>query len=150
MPVVTERFRIPTRGDAEILDLTDRVQEFVTRHGFTEGSALVFVPGSTAAITTIEYEEGLLHDLPAALDRLVPRGANYRHEERWHDGNGHSHVRSSLMGTSLAVPFSGGKLLVGTWQQIVLIDFDVHPRDREVVVQLSGDRTAGPGSSEVY
>jgi len=140
MAIVTDRVTISTRGDAEILDLTEKVQALVREHGFREGQALVFVSGSTAALTTIEYEPGLLQDLPAAFERIAPRGIRYQHEEAWHDGNGHSHVRASLLGPSLTVPFKDGALLTGTWQQIVLIDFDNRPRRREVVVQLTGEK----------
>ncbi len=138
--IVTDRVSVETRGDADILDLTERVQELVKKHGFREGQALVFVSGSTAGITTIEYEPGLLKDLPEAFERLAPRGLDYHHEQAWHDGNGHSHVRASLLGPSVTVPFAAGKLLTGTWQQIVLVDFDNRPRRRDVVVQLSGER----------
>ena len=138
MNLVTDTFRIQTRGDDHILDVTERVQELLARHGFEEGQALVFVAGSTAGITTIEYEPGLLEDIPAAFEKIAPKGAAYRHEEAWHDGNGHSHVRASLLGPSLTVPFRKGKLLLGTWQQIVVIDFDNRPRQRDVVVQLTG------------
>ena len=138
LDLVTDSFRLQTRGDDHILDVTEKVQEVVARHGFEEGQALVFVSGSTAGITTIEYEPGLLEDIPAAFEKIAPRGASYRHEEAWHDGNGHSHVRASLLGPSLTVPFRKGKLLLGTWQQIVVIDFDNRPRQRDVVVQLTG------------
>ena len=100
----------------------------------------MFVTGSTAGVTTIEFEPGLLEDLPAAFERLAPQGLRYRHDETWHDGNGHSHVRASLLGPSLLVPFEDGRLLLGTWQQIVLVDFDNRPRRREIVVQLQGER----------
>lgn len=140
--IVTEIVRLSTKGDDHILDLTARVQSLVEKHSFRDGQALVFVPGSTAGITTIEYEPGLLQDLPTLFERIAPRGIRYHHQERWHDGNGHSHVRASLLGPSLNVPFSDGKLLLGTWQQIILVDFDVRPREREVVVQLSGESAA--------
>jgi secondary thiamine-phosphate synthase enzyme len=138
MNLVTDTFRLQTRGDDHILDVTERVQEILAKHGFEEGQVLVFVSGSTAGITTIEYEPGLLEDIPAAFEKIAPKGAAYRHEEAWHDGNGHSHVRASLLGPSLTVPFRKGKLLLGTWQQIVVIDFDNRPRQRDVVVQLTG------------
>ncbi len=139
MSIVTDTVVVSTKGDAEILDLTAEVQAVVARHGFHHGQALVFVSGSTAGLTTLEYEPGLLRDLPAAFERIAPRGIPYAHEATWHDGNGHSHVRASLLGPSLTVPFRGGRLLLGDWQQIVLIDFDNRPRRREVVVQLSGE-----------
>jgi secondary thiamine-phosphate synthase enzyme len=140
MDLVTDSVDVQTRGDSHMLDLTVRVQEVVRRHGFREGQALVFVAGSTAALTTIEFEPGLQRDLPAALERIAPRGIRYAHEEAWHDDNGHSHVRASLIGPSLTVPIKDGRLLLGTWQQVVLIDFDTRPRRRDLVVQLSGRR----------
>jgi secondary thiamine-phosphate synthase enzyme len=139
MPWITDHIRVSTRGDDHILDLTGDVQALLTRHKLRRGQALVFVTGSTAGVTTIEYEPGLLADLPAAFERIAPRGAGYRHEEAWHDGNGHSHVRASLLGPSLLVPFEDGRLLLGTWQQIVIVDFDNRPRDRDVVVQFTGE-----------
>ncbi len=141
MALVTDAVSLETRGDSQMLDLTAGVQDLVTRHRFREGQALVFVPGSTAGLTTVEFEPGLQRDLPAAFERIAPRGIRYAHEATWHDDNGHSHVRASLLGPSLTVPFRDGRLLLGTWQQIVLIDFDTRPRQREVVVQLSGKRT---------
>ena len=139
MSVVTDRVAVKTRGDSEILDLTADVQRVVTRHGFREGQALVFVPGSTAGLTTLEYEKGLLEDLPAAFERLAPRDMPYQHEQAYHDGNGHSHVRASLLGPSLTVPFVDGRLLTGTWQQIVLVDFDTRARTRDLIIQILGE-----------
>jgi secondary thiamine-phosphate synthase enzyme len=140
MALVTDAIAVSTRGDSHMIDLTPQVQEVVRRHRFREGQALVFVSGSTAGLTTVEFEPGLQKDLPAALERIAPRGIRYQHEETWHDDNGHAHVRASLLGPSLAVPFEDGRLLLGTWQQIVLVDFDTRPRQRDVVVQLSGER----------
>ena len=140
LALVTDSVAVSTRGDSHVIDLTARVQEVVRRHGFREGQALVFVSGSTAGLTTVEFEPGLQKDLPAAFERLAPRGVRYAHEETWHDDNGHAHVRASLLGPSLTVPFRDGRLLLGTWQQVVLLDFDTRPRQREVVVQLSGER----------
>jgi secondary thiamine-phosphate synthase enzyme len=137
----TETVRVSTHGESQIIDVTGDVQALVEKHGFLEGQVLVFVPGSTAGLTTIEYEPGLIEDLPAAFERIAPRGIRYAHHEQWHDGNGHSHVRASLLGPSLAVPFADGRLLLGTWQQIVLIDFDNRPRDRRLVVQITGTRS---------
>jgi len=139
MSLVTDSFRLQTQGHDHIVDVTEKVQELLAKHGFDEGQALVFVSGSTAGITTIEYEPGLLEDIPAAFERIAPRDGRYRHEEAWHDGNGHSHVRASLLGPSLTVPFRKGKLMLGTWQQIVVIDFDNRVRQRDIVVQLSGE-----------
>jgi secondary thiamine-phosphate synthase enzyme len=137
--LITDAISVATRGDADIIDLTPQVSALIRRHEFTHGQALVFVSGSTAGLTTIEYEPGLLKDLPAAFEKIAPKGAAYYHEEAWHDGNGHSHVRAALLGCSLTVPFKEGHLLLGTWQQIVLVDFDNRPRRREVVVQLTGE-----------
>jgi secondary thiamine-phosphate synthase enzyme len=141
MAILTDSMHVETRGEGHMIDLTDRVQAVVERHGFREGQALIFVPGSTAGLTTVEFEPGMLEDLPAAFERIAPRGIRYQHEETWHDGNGHSHVRAALLGPSLTVPFRDGHLLLGTWQQITLVDFDNRPRRREVVVQLSGERS---------
>ncbi len=145
MAIVTDSISVATRGNSQMLDLTAEVQASLARHRFREGQALVFVIGSTAALTTVEFEPGLQQDLPAALERLAPRGIRYAHEQTWHDDNGHSHVRASLLGPSLVVPFRDGRLLLGTWQQIVLLDFDTRPRQRDLVVQLCGERVeAGP------
>ncbi|HLA77586.1 MAG TPA: secondary thiamine-phosphate synthase enzyme YjbQ [Vicinamibacteria bacterium] len=140
MAIVTDTLTVASKGDTDIVDITRKVQDVVRRHAFREGQALVFVAGSTAGLTTIEYEPGLLQDLPAAFERWAPRDLRYAHEEAWHDGNGHSHVRASLLGPSLTVPFREGRLLLGTWQQVVLVDFDNRPRQRQVVVQLAGER----------
>ncbi len=134
----TERLEVATKGDTHIIDVTETVGDLVTRLGLSEGHVLLFVPGSTGALTTVEYEPGLLRDLPELFERLAPRGAVYHHDETWHDGNGHSHVRASLLGPSLMVPVAGGRLTLGTWQQIVFIDFDTRPRHRELVCQLFG------------
>ena len=139
MRLVTDFISLSTRGNTDIIDISSKVAAVIHKHGFMHGQALVFVSGSTAGITTIEYEPGLLKDIPEAFDKLAPQGARYHHEETWHDGNGHSHVRAALLGCSLTVPFQEGRLLLGTWQQIVLIDFDNRSRRREVVVQISGE-----------
>lgn len=134
-----EEIRIPTRGEGEMHDLTERVAELVRKAGVSEGVVLVFVPGSTAGITTIEYEPGLLKDFPATMERIAPRDLDYAHDRTWHDGNGHAHVRASLLGPSLTVPIAGGKLLLGTWQQIALVDFDNRSRQRRIVVTIMGE-----------
>ncbi len=139
MTIHTERLTVPARGDSELVDITDRVAACVLKHGLREGLVTVFVSGSTASVTTTEFEPGLRRDIPEALDRIVPRGHRYHHDDTWHDGNGHSHVRASLMGPSLTVPFTNGGMLLGTWQQIVLVDHDNRPRERELVVQLIGE-----------
>ena len=142
LDLVTDHVHVSTRGDAEMIDVTSKVGQVVTHHRFTQGQALIFVSGSTAGLTTVEYEPGLVRDIPAAFERIAPRDLHYHHEDTWHDGNGHSHVRASLLGPSLTVPFAEGALLLGTWQQIVLIDFDNRPRERALVVQLTGHRDA--------
>jgi secondary thiamine-phosphate synthase enzyme len=115
------------------------VSDLLSKHKLKEGNLTVFVSGSTASVTTTEFEPGLRKDIPEALNRLAPEGVPYHHDETWHDGNGHAHVRASILGPSLTIPFSGGEMLLGTWQQIVLIDFDNRPRDRKVIVQLIGE-----------
>jgi secondary thiamine-phosphate synthase enzyme len=139
MVVVTKEIRVQTRRECDIVNLTDRVQEAVGSSGLKDGVVTVFVGGSTAAITTIEYEPGLLQDLPAALERVAPKNVEYKHEEMWHDGNGHSHVRASIIGPSLVVPFKDGRLCLGTWQQIVLVELDIRPRSRNIILQILGE-----------
>ena len=136
MPVRTSELKVATRGDSEIIDITDPVQAVVAESGVAEGQATAFVRGSTAAITTMEYEPGGIHDLKALLDRLVPVEGDYEHNRLNHDTNSHAHQRASLIGASEQVPVVGGRLALGTWQQLVLIDFDDRPRERRVVVQV--------------
>ncbi len=131
--------RLSTRGNGEMHDVTDGVAESVRQSGVTDGTVTVFVPGSTAGITTIEFEPGLRQDFPAAMERLAPRDLPYEHDRTWHDGNGHSHVRASMIGPSVTVPVAAGRLLLGTWQQVVLVDFDNRARDRRVVVTVVGE-----------
>lgn len=138
MEVITEQFSIATRGGSEVLDITGHVTSFLSRHRLREGNVTVFVTGSTASVTTTEFEPGLRKDIPEALNRIAPEGIRYHHDETWHDGNGHSHVRAAVLGPSLTIPFSNGAMLLGTWQQIVLIDSDNRPRQRSIVVQLIG------------
>lgn len=123
----------------DVRDITEEVSEAVRNSGLEAGIATVFVPGATGAITTLEHEEGLVRDLRDALERLVPEEIEYAHNERWHDGNGHSHVRASIIGPSLTVPFSLRKLVLGTWQQIVFLELDSRPRHRRVMVQILGE-----------
>lgn len=137
--VVTSKFYIKTRGRNDIQDITDKVQSILSESGIKEGNILCFVSGSTASLTTIEYEPGLLKDLPEALELIAPMNKIYHHDDTWHDGNGYAHVRASLIGPSLTIPFSKGKLLLGTWQQIILIDFDNRSRERAVIVQIIGE-----------
>jgi len=133
------RFTVATTGDSQVLDITSQVAEIVAESAVQQGLLVVFVVGSTAAITTTEAEPGLLtHDLKAFWERVAPRDAYYKHEETWHDDNGHAHVRASALGPSLALPVIDGRMPLGTWQQIVLVDFDTRPRRREVMVQIVG------------
>ncbi|OGP81005.1 MAG: secondary thiamine-phosphate synthase enzyme [Deltaproteobacteria bacterium RBG_13_65_10] len=139
MAVVTKNLKLSTRGDTDVHDLTDRVAQALREAGIRDGTVTVFVPGSTAGVTTIEYEDGVVGDLRDAIERVAPRNIPYAHDAKWGDGNGYAHVRAALLGPSLSVPFQGGRLLLGRWQQIVLVDFDNRPRKREVVVQIVGE-----------
>ena len=138
MNIQTETIHISTRGRNDILDLTPQVSDVLASSGLQEGQVTVFVPGSTAGVTTIEFEPGLVRDLPEALERIAPMGKTYHHDATWGDGNGYAHVRAAMTGPSLVVPFHDGRLLLGTWQQIVLMDFDNRSRDRRLIVQLIG------------
>ncbi|CUS95895.1 secondary thiamine-phosphate synthase enzyme YjbQ [Candidatus Chrysopegis kryptomonas] len=139
MKVITDKITVSTKGFNDIIDITDQVQGIVKKHQVKNGNVTIFVSGSTAGVTTIEYEPGLLKDLPEAFERIAPMDKRYHHDSRWGDDNGYAHVRASILGASLTVPFSDGKLLVGTWQQIVLVDFDNRPRTRNIVVQIIGE-----------
>jgi secondary thiamine-phosphate synthase enzyme len=131
--------KFQTRGHGEVIEMTPEIRRILEASGLREGLVTVFVPGSTAAVTTTEFEPGLVKDLPAAFERMAPSDLHYAHDATWGDGNGHSHVRASLVGPSLTVPVTGGAMVLGTWQNIVLLDFDNRPRRRDVVVQLLGD-----------
>ena len=136
MTVHTGELRLTTQGDADVVDITEGVRRVVAAAGISEGLANAFVRGSTAAVTTMEYEPGGVHDLRALLDRLVPPEGDYEHNRLNHDSNSHAHQRASLIGSSESVPIAGGRLGLGTWQQLVLVDFDDRPRERTVVVQV--------------
>ncbi|HSG81186.1 MAG TPA: secondary thiamine-phosphate synthase enzyme YjbQ [Gemmatimonadota bacterium] len=137
--VVSEHIDLKTRGDADMIDITDAVAAKVRDSGIASGAVTVFCPGSTSAVTTIEYESGALSDLERLFDELVPPAREYAHNLRWGDGNGHSHVRAALLGPSLTVPFADGRLLLGTWQQLTYIDFDNRPRSRTLILQIIGE-----------
>ena len=139
MPVVTTSIEVRTKGNADMVDLTGRVREAVAGSGLKNGIVTVFVPGATGAVSTIEYEPGLLKDLPVALERIAPSDEDYEHHKTWGCDNGRSHIRATLIGPSLVVPFNEGKLLLGTWQQIVFIDMDTSPRDRKLLLQILGE-----------
>jgi secondary thiamine-phosphate synthase enzyme len=137
--VVTKRINVSTRGDGDTVDITEAVGRAIGESGISSGVVALFAVGSTLGLTTIEYEPGAVADLARVFEQIAPRDAAYRHELKWHDDNGHSHVRSALLGPSLVVPFVDRKLTVGTWQQVVLVDFDTRPRQREVVAQVMGE-----------
>ena len=137
--VVTQRREVSTKGQGDAHDLTERVAAVVADSGCRAGIATVFVVGSTAAVTTIEFEPGAVADLNRLFEMLAPRAADYRHHLRWGDDNGSSHVRAALLGPSLTVPFAEGELLLGTWQQILLLECDTRPRRREIVIQIVGE-----------
>ena len=137
--VVTKKISLHTKGQCDIIDITPQVEQQIAETGINNGTVTVFISGSTAGITTIEFESGVLSDLQGAWERLVPRNIPYQHDRRWGDGNGYSHVRASLLGASLVVPFSNKSPLLGTWQQIVVVDFDNRARSRQIILQIMGD-----------
>lgn len=137
--VVTKKIRVQTVGDGQVIDITPQVARAVAEEKVKAGTVTVFVSGSTAGVTTIEHEPGLIGDIQSLLERLIPSRAEYQHNQRWGDYNGHAHLRASLLGPSLVVPFAQSALLLGTWQQIVLMDFDNRPRTREIVLQIMGE-----------
>ena len=139
MPVQTFPLLLETQGNADILDITDRVSALVSKSTMTQGTVTIFCPSSTSGLTTIEYESGALSDLRRLLDEIIPPDREYAHNARWHDGNGHAHVRAALLGPSLTVPLVEGRLTLGTWQQIIYVDFDTRPRRRELIVQIIGE-----------
>jgi secondary thiamine-phosphate synthase enzyme len=138
MEIKTLSFTTKTKGFNDVVDITDDIQALINNSGLTEGSVLIFVVGSTAGITTIEYEPGLKKDYPELLEKLIPSNKSYHHDNTWHDGNGYAHLRASLQGASFTVPFTNKQLILGTWQQIILIDFDNRQRTRTIIVQLVG------------
>jgi secondary thiamine-phosphate synthase enzyme len=139
MPVKTYNFAVSTKGFCHIEDITQRVQASLDDSGMRDGIVCVAVVGSTAAVSTVEFEPGLLEDIPEFLEQVLPSDKSYHHDDTWHDGNGFSHLRSFLLKTSHTVPFSDGRMLLGTWQQLVVADFDNKRRDRRVVVQIVGE-----------
>ena len=137
--IFTAEISLQSRGDTDIIDITAKVAQQVAGSNISRGTVNLFVAGSTAGITTIEFEPGLVADIRNMWERLIPQNVSYDHDRRWGDGNGYSHVRASLLGASLAVPFDNRQMLLGTWQQIVVIDFDARPRLRKIIVQLAGE-----------
>lgn len=139
MTVITKTIRVKTKGEDDIIDITKQTSKIIESSEIKNGTVTIFVSGSTAALTTIEYEPGLLSDFPKMLERVAPKNIDYGHDQRWHDGNGHSHVRASLLGPSLTIPFSNRNLMLGTWQQIVLLELDTQSRERKLVLQILGE-----------
>jgi len=139
MTVLTDSIRINTQGNADCLNITNNVADALVNSGIQNGIVTLFTPSATSGLTTIEYESGCLSDFRRLMDELAPPEKEYAHEERWHDGNGHSHVRAALIGPSISIPFVKQKLTLGTWQQIIFIDFDNHPRQRELILQIIGE-----------
>jgi secondary thiamine-phosphate synthase enzyme len=139
MTVITKIVQLKLSKEDDIIDVTKQTSDALRESELNNGIVNVFVAGSTAAVTTIEYEPGLRYDFPKMLSRIAPKDIQYRHDETWHDGNGHSHVRASLVGPSLTIPFSNGVLLLGTWQQIVMLEMDTRPRERALTIQILGE-----------
>ena len=139
MAVETKVIELSTNGDCDVVDITKGVENAVTESSIDTGTVTVFVPGSTGGVTTIEYESGAISDLKEIFSRLVPENEFYAHNARWGDGNGHSHIRASLLGPSLSIPFQSSRLITGTWQQVIFVDFDNRPRNREIILQIIGE-----------
>jgi secondary thiamine-phosphate synthase enzyme len=139
MTVITKAITIQSRGNCDIIDITSQVTKNVEKSGINSGIVTLFIVGSTAGITTIEYEPNLLSDFKNMWDRVIPQNIPYEHNKTWGDGNGHSHVRASTLGASLIIPFVNKKLTLGTWQQIVFVDFDNRPRPRKIAIQILGE-----------
>jgi len=139
MTTEAHHFSVNTTSKTDIIDLTPRVRQEMAKTGVRNGTVTLFIPGSTAALTTIEFESGVINDLRKAIERIAPEDLHYEHDERWRDGNGYSHVRAALIGPSLHIPVVDGELTLGTWQQIVLLDFDNRPRRRRIIMQTLGE-----------
>ena len=139
MVIKTSILQVKSKGENDIIDITQQTENAIEESYIKDGIVTLFVSGSTGALTTIEYEPGLLDDFPKMLERIAPKNIEYGHEKMWHDGNGHSHVRASLLGPSLTVPFKDKKLMLGTWQQIVFLELDTRSRNRDLVLQIVGE-----------
>ena len=137
--VVTRKISLQTKGNCDIIDITPQVERQVAEADVNNGTVTLFIAGSTAGISTIELESGVISDFQGMWEQIIPQNIPYNHDRRWGDGNGYSHVRASLLGASLAIPFNDKKLALGTWQQIVLVDFDNRPRSRQIILQIMGD-----------
>jgi secondary thiamine-phosphate synthase enzyme len=139
MSTYHDNLRFHTQGDCDMIDITSGVETILNKSGLTTGICTIFCTGSTGSVTTIEYEDGLIKDFPQAMERIAPKGAEYKHDLKWRDGNGHSHVRASIVGPSLTIPFVNKHLTLGTWQQVVFVDYDNRPRDRRLEVVIVGE-----------
>jgi len=139
MKILNEKIRVDTRRAGDLVNITDRVADTLSGSGLKKGNVTVFVVGSTAAITTFEYEPGMIKDMQELCEKLVPSDKHYHHDETWGDANGSSHLKAALFGPSLVIPFEGGRLFLGTWQQVVLAEFDNRPRQREIIIQINGE-----------
>lgn len=137
--VKTGSIQLSTRGNADVHDITKQISQVVTESEIRNGTVTIFCPSATSALTTIEYESGCVSDLRRLFDEIIPQNREYAHNARWHDGNGHSHIRAALLGPSLTIPFVEGDLTLGTWQQVIYVDFDNKSRNRELVLQIIGD-----------
>ncbi len=137
--IVNKRIQFQTKGNAQIIDITDQISRNLQDSGLKNGIITLFTPSSTSGLTTTEYESGAIHDLQQLFDRFAPPDLDYRHNQRWGDGNGHAHARHALLGPSLTIPFVEGQMTLGTWQQIIFVDFDNRPRSRTLVLQIMGD-----------
>ena len=139
MSVYNDKISISSKGENDIIDITADVQKIISDSSMNEGICLIFVVGSTGTLSTIEYEDGLKHDFPKALDKIAPKNQEYKHHLTWDDDNGRSHVKATLMGSSLTVPFQNNKVIHGTWQQLIFMELDTRARNREIIVQLVGE-----------
>lgn len=139
MTVTTNLIKIHSKGENDMIDLTEKISYFVKKSSVSNGIVTIFVSGSTGSVITIEYEPGLIQDFPEMLSRIAPKDLDYGHEQMWHDGNGHSHVKASLVGPSLTIPFNDGQLCLGTWQQIVFVELDTRSRTRNLILQIIGE-----------
>jgi secondary thiamine-phosphate synthase enzyme len=139
MQILTRTIFLRSKGEGDIIDITSETSKILSQSKLKDGIVTIFISGSTAAVTTIEYEPGLRQDFPNMLSRIVPENIEYQHENMWHDGNGHSHVKASLIGPSLTIPFNDGTLMLGTWQQIVVLEMDINKRERNVILQIMGE-----------
>jgi secondary thiamine-phosphate synthase enzyme len=138
--IVQKKFSLSTKGFNDIRDITPTLRDLIDESGIKNGHVIVFVSGSTGALTTIEFEPGLLQDLPEMLEKIAPMNTTYHHDRTWHDGNGYAHLRSALIGPSITIPFESGIMTLGTWQQVIFVDFDNRPRQRQLHVQIVGEK----------